>query len=132
MKPRSYLLIILAIAALGWVSFVLVLTKLEPCSEAGQLTLCKEVSGSSLALFALSLLVALLGTFIGLGFSMRMIFTNEVYREHLGIAIRQGLLLTLCIMGALGLQLLSALTWWSGLLLIAVIVVIELYFSATS
>ncbi len=132
MKPRSYLGIIIAIATVGWVSFWLVLTKLEPCSEPGQLTLCKEVSGSALALFALSLFLGLLGTFIGLGFGMRMLFTNEVYREHLGISIRQGLLLTLCIMGALGLQLLSALTWWSGLLLIGLIVIIELYFSSSN
>lgn len=132
MKPRSYLGIIIAIAVVGWVSFWLVLTKLEPCSEPGQLTLCKEVSGSALALFALSLFLGLLGTFIGLGFGMRMVFNSEVYREHLGISIRQGLLLTLCIIGALGLQLLAALTWWSGLLLIGLIVIIELYFSSNN
>lgn len=132
MKPRSYLLIIAAIAFIGWVSFALVITKFQPCTEPGQLTLCKSVSGLALGVFALSALFALLGTFIGMGFGMRMIFNAEVYKEHLGISIRQGLLLTLCIIGALGLQLLSVLTWWSGLLLMALIVIIELYFAAKS
>lgn len=130
MKPRSYLIIIIAFAVVGWLSLFLVISKLEPCTEPGQMTLCKSVSGSALALFSLSIFLALLGTFIGLGFAMRMIFTKEVYSEHLGISVRQGLLLTFCIMGALGLLLLSALTWWSGMLLIGLIVIIELYFAS--
>ena len=130
MKPRSYLLIIISFAIVGIVSLYLVITKFEPCTDPGQLTLCKSVSGSALALFALSLFLALLGSFIGLGFAMRMIFSKEVYSEHLSISVRQGLLLTFCIMGALGLLLLSVLTWWSGLLLLSLIIIVELYFSS--
>ena len=73
--------------------------------------------------------MALTGTFIGLGFGLRLWFNQEIYREHLGISIRQGLLLSISGIGSLVLLLLNALTWWSGLLLLAIIVAIEFYFS---
>ncbi|MBP9718329.1 hypothetical protein KBD59_03465 [Candidatus Gracilibacteria bacterium] len=129
MTAKKHLFSIGLVAVLGWVSFFLVLYKMEPCTEAGKISICHSVSSGSLALFFLSSAVAMAGTFISLGFSLRLWFNKEIYREHLTLSIRQGLLLTFATIGGLVLLLINALTWWSGLLLIAIIMAIEFYFS---
>lgn len=130
MSPKRYLLTIGLVALVGWGSFALVLNRLEPCISPGEVTLCHAIAPGGLTLFFLSLSCALLATFIVLGFAMRIWMNNyEIFKEHLAVSVRQGILLTLCTLGALILLLLNSLTWWSGLLLIALIMLIELYFS---
>lgn len=130
MTCKKYLLILGLVAAAGWSSLSLVIFKLEPCSSSGEAILCQSVSPLALGLFFLSAFFALTASFALLGFGLRIwLNKNEIYLDHLNISIRQGLLLTFCSIGAMTLLLLRALTWWSGLLLICIIVFLELYFT---
>lgn len=118
-------------AIVGWTSFLLVLSRLAPCTAPGEITLCHSVSALNLSLFFLSGFFALLATCTLLGFGLRLwLHHGELYLDHFTVSLRQGFLLTFSALGALGLLLLSALTWWSGLLLIAIIILLELYFTA--
>ena len=130
MSYKRYLTVIAATAVIGWASFALVISKLDPCTAPGEITICHSVSALSLILFFSSAFFALTATFTLLGFIMRIWFNHfEIYLDHLNVSIRQAILLTLCTLGALAFLLLNTLTWWSGLLLIAIIILIELYFT---
>ncbi|PIQ78194.1 hypothetical protein COV82_01710 [Candidatus Peregrinibacteria bacterium CG11_big_fil_rev_8_21_14_0_20_46_8] len=123
----------LVTSLIGWGAFTIIITKLEPCTAPGEITICRSVASLPLALFFLSSFVALAATFTLLGFAIRLIFhKDEIYLDHVSISTRQGLLLTLCALGAVFLLLLKALTWWSGLLLVAIALLIELYFSRSA
>lgn len=130
MSYKKYLVIISSIALFGWISFILVITKLEPCTAPGTLTLCHSVSVLPLILFFLSVFFSLTATLTLMGFGLRLwLHRYEIYLDHLNISIRQGLLLSLCAMAALALLLLSALTWWTGMMLLGIIILLELYFT---
>lgn len=130
MTYKKYLFIIALVAFTGWLSFVLVVLKLDPCTAPGEITICYSVSSLALIAFFLSLFFALTATFSSLGFGMRLwLHRDEIYLDHLNISFRQGLLLTFCVLGALGLLILNTLTWWSGMLLIAIILLLEFYFT---
>jgi hypothetical protein len=102
-------------------AFYLVITKLDPFMS----------TGLSLALFFVSLFFALTSTFTIAGFYLRVWFNkNEIYYDHINVSLRQGILLTLIALGSLMFQLLGVLTWWSGLLLIGAITMIEFYLVA--
>lgn len=130
MTYRKYIFLIASTALIGWISFTLVIIRLDPCTEPGSLTLCHSASPLALLLFFLSLSFALTASFTLLGFGLRFWFHRyEIYLDHLNISLRQGILLSFCSLGALGLLLLNSLTWWSGLLLIFIILLLELYFT---
>lgn len=130
MSYKKYLFILAIAAVVGWFSFLLVIFKLEPCTGPGEITICHSVSPLALILFFLSLFFALTAVITLLGFILRLWFHSyEIYLDHLNISLRQGILLTFCAIGALGLLLLNSLTWWSGMLLILIILLLELYFS---
>lgn len=113
---------ILGIAALiSWLAFYLVINKLDPFAS----------TGLALALFFVSLFFALTSTFSVIGFYIRVwVNKNEIYYDHINVSLRQAILLTLITLGCLLFQLLSVLTWWSGLLLIAAVTMIEFYLVA--
>lgn len=130
MSYKKYILIVSAVAAAGWVSFIMVISKLDPCTAPGQITICHSASNLALILFFLSAFFALTATFTLLGFGLRLwLHKYEIYMDHLNTSFRQGILLTLCTLASAGLLLLNALTWWSGLILIAIIILLELYFT---
>ncbi|MEK9132767.1 MAG: hypothetical protein AAB606_03625 [Patescibacteria group bacterium] len=130
MSYKRYLLIIGLVAVVGWVSFSLVIWKLDPCTAPGEVTICHSVSSLALILFFLSAFFALTATFTLLGFGLRLwLHRYEIYLDHFNISLRQGIMLTLCALAVFGFLLLNALTWWSGLLLISIIVLLELYFT---
>ena len=121
MSHHKYLAIIGAAGVLSWIAWVVVLYKLVP----------QQSTGLALALFYLSMFFALTCTFTVIGFYFRVwLNKNEVFYNHIYIAFRQGLLLTVICLGCLTFLLLKVLTWWSGLLLIAVVTTIEFYFTA--
>lgn len=121
MSHHRYLAIIGAAGVLSWIAWIVVINKLDPF----------ESMGMALALFFVSLMFALACTFTVLGFYFRVwLNKNEVFYNHINIAFRQGLLLTLIALGCLVFQLLGVLTWWSGLLLIAAVTMVEFYFMA--
>lgn len=130
MTARKYLITMLGVALASWISWWLVITRMSPCTAPGKLTLCHSVSVLGLFLFFFSGCVALTASFTFLGFAIRLWFHQfELYLDHVSVSFRQGVLLALATIAASGLLLLNALTWWSGFLLIAIILLVELYFS---
>lgn len=130
MSYKRYLYWIGSVGVAGWISVILVISKLDPCVGPGTFSICKSASTSSVLLFFLSSFFALTATFSLMGFGIRLwLHRYEIYLDHLNISLRQGILLTLCALGCLGLLLLGALTWWSGFLLICIIILFELYFA---
>lgn len=121
MSHHRYLSIIAIAGALSWIAWIVVINKLNPY----------ESTGLALAFFFLSLFVALACTFGVAGFYFRVwLQRNEVYYNHINISFRQGFLLALIAIGCLAFQLMRILTWWSGLLFISAVTLVELYFMA--
>lgn len=121
MSHHRYLAIIGMASVVSWAAWIVVLFKLDPFESAGL----------ALALFFLSLFFALVTTFTIAGFYFRVwLNRNEIYYNHIHIAFRQGLLLTIIALGCLLFQLLGVLTWWSGLLFIGAVTLFEFYFMA--
>ena len=121
MTHHRYLTIIGAAGLVSWIAWIVVLNKLDPY----------ESMGLALGLFYVSLFFALTCTFTVLGFYFRVwLNKNEIYYNHINVAFRQGVLLTLIALGCLTFQILGILSWWAGLLLIAVITLVEFYFTA--
>ena len=119
MIHQSYLTAIALATFLSWSSWFVVIYKLSPFSQP-QL---------SLPLFYASLFIALAGTFSLLLYFMRVWFNKkEIYNAHFNRSLRQGLLLSAMIIIGLGFQRLRVLTWWDGLLLLAIVLLIEFYF----
>lgn len=121
MAHQRYILILGVAALISWLAFYLVVNKLDPFAS----------SGLALALFFVSLFFALTSTFSVIGFYIRVwVNKNEIYYDHINVSLRQAILLTLITLGCLLFQLLGVLTWWSGLLLIAAVTMIEFYLVA--
>lgn len=121
MSHHKYIAIIGGAGLVSWIAWIVVINKLNPI----------ETMGLSLALFYISLFVALTCTFTVIGFYFRVwLNKNEVYYNHIHTAFRQGVLLTAIAVGSLTFQLLGVLNWWTGLLLIGVVTMVEFYFAA--
>ncbi|MBD3270264.1 hypothetical protein GF376_01950 [Candidatus Peregrinibacteria bacterium] len=121
MTHNKYILFIAFAGLISWIAFYLVINKLDPF----------ESMGLALGMFFISLFFALVSTFTVIGFYLRLwLNRNEIYYNHINISLRQGILLTMIAVGSLLFQLLGVLTWWSGLLLIGTITMIEFYIVA--
>jgi len=81
------------------------------------------------SLFYLSLLLALIGTFSLIGFFGRVWFTKErVIFRHLGVSTRQSVWFSTLLVGTLLLQGSGYLRWWSILLLVILVTLLEFFF----
>lgn len=121
MTHSRYISIIGFAGLLAWIGWIVVITKLSPF----------ESMGLSLTFFFLTFFIALSSTFTVLGFYFRVwLFKNEIFYKHINVALRQGIFLSLIAVFCLVFQMLKVLNWWSGLLLIAIAVLLEFYFSA--
>jgi hypothetical protein len=81
------------------------------------------------AAFFGSLFLGLVGIFSLAGFYFRAKITKgQVIFNYLKIAIRQGLLLSLVVIGLLLLKVAGVFNWWDALLLSGAILLLELYF----
>lgn len=113
----------LFLAAFGtvvcWAAWVLVLFNIDPF-----------VSGFiGLASFYLSLFLALLGTFSLLGFLFRRAFPRgQIAFRQIGVSVRQGLFLSLVVVGGLLLRGTGLYTWWNLILFIAGFTLLESFF----
>lgn len=106
---------------ISWIGWTIVLFKFAP----------DESTEIALGLFYLSLFVALASTFTVIGFYFRVwLNKNEVFANYISVALRQGILLSVITIGCLTFELLHVLNWWSGLLLVAVVTMVEFYFTA--
>lgn len=80
-------------------------------------------------LFYLVLFFTLSGIFnLFLMWLRRRMITSETAFANVGLSLRQGMLLALLAIGLLLLQSFRVLVWWDGLLLLAGIFLVELYF----
>ena len=121
MTHHRYIGIIGISGLIAWIGWLLVINKLSPY----------ESMGLSLLLFFLTLFIALSGTFTALGFYFRVwLFKNEIFYRHINVSLRQGVFLSLIAIFCLVFQMMRVLSWWSGLLLVAIALLLEFYFSS--
>lgn len=121
MTHHRYISIIAFSGLLAWIAWILIITKLSPY----------ESMGLSLTFFFITLLIALACTFTVFGFYFRVwLFKNEIFYKHINIALRQGIFLGLIAVFCLVFQMMRVLSWWSGLLLVLIAVLLESYFSS--
>lgn len=121
MKSKSYLLGLAILAALGWSALLIVILRLDPFAS----------TALAVPFFLASLFLALIGTLTLAGFYFRVWFRKgEIYLQHISIALRQSIFLTIAIEVALIFQILRILTWWDGILIAAAVGLVEVYFSA--
>ena len=121
MSHNKYIAIIAGSGLLAWIGWLLVLFKLSPY----------QTLGLSLAFFYVTMFIALSATFAVVGFYFRVwLFKNEIFYRHINVALRQGILLSLIAVFCLIFQMMRVLSWWSGLLLVVISVLLEFYFSA--
>lgn len=121
MSHNKYIAIIAGSGLLAWMGWLLVLFKLSPY----------QTLGLSLSFFYVTMFIALSSTFAVLGFYFRVwLFKNEIFYRHINVALRQGIFLSLITVFCLIFQMMKVLSWWSGLLLVVIAVLLEFYFSA--
>jgi len=121
MTHNRYLIYVGIAGIVSWIAWFIVLNKLDPF----------ESTELALGLFFLSMFFALGCTFTIIGFYFRLwLNKNEYYSSHIHIAFRQGIELTIIALGCIFFLILGVLNWWSGLLLILCVSLVELYFAA--
>lgn len=121
MTSNRYLSFVFLAGLISWASFFLVLFKLSPF----------ESTSLALILFFISAFIAFSATFTIVGFYVRFwLFPNELFYKHVNVALRQGVFLGLLSIFALVLQAVRLLNWWSGFLLVAIMVLLEFYFAS--
>ena len=119
MLHRQYILGLIGATVLSWASLVLVLNKLSPFTQPL----------FSLTAFYLSLTLALSGLFSVIFYGLRRwVNLSEIRNAHLTSSLRQGTLIALLLVIGLGFQRLRILTWWDGLLILAIVLMIEFWF----
>ncbi len=121
MSHNRYIGVIAFSGVLAWIGWLLVINKLGPF----------ESMGLALSLFFVTFLIAVACSFAVLGYYFRIwLFKNEIFYQHISVSMRQGILLSMIASLCLVLQMLRVLTWWSGLLVVFVFLLLEFYFSS--
>ncbi len=121
MTSRNYLLGILLTAILGWIALIIIILRLDPFAS----------TALAIPFFFAALFLTLTGTLTLAGFYFRVWFRRgEIYLQHISISLRQAILLTIATEVALAFQILRILTWWDGILIVAAIGLVEIYFSS--
>lgn len=83
------------------------------------------------ALFFVTLFFALVGTFTLIGFLIRIrVSEGQMVFSNVASSFRQAFFISLAAIGLLLLQTARVLTWWDGILLVAAILLLELYLRA--
>lgn len=121
MSSKNYLSVIALTAFIGWITLAIVVFRLDPFTST---TL-------ALPFFFLALFFALSTTLALTGFYSRVWFrTNEIYQAHIPISLRQGILISIAVCVTMVFQIHRMLTWWDGILIVAAVSLVELYFSS--
>lgn len=120
MTLKSYLWGIRIGTILSFLAFILVLFNVDP-QTAG-------ISGQ--LIFYVSSFLVLSGVFVLFFSWLRLKWSNENESASilLALSFRQGILLAIFCIAILLMQSLRILTWWDGLLVLAGILLVELYF----
>lgn len=123
MRIRHYIWGLVISTLICWAAWALILFYIDPTTSGfiGPL------------MFYVSLFFALVGTFTLIGFFLRVWFSrNEVVYAHVSTSFRQGILLSVAVTGVLVLQSFRYLTWWSLLLFVLAVIILELFFVSQS
>ena len=119
MSLRNYLIGMMISTVVFWLSWAQVVTRVDP-ESAGFV---------GLFIFYVSLLFALVGTFMLLGVLARSLTArHEPAFRHLGISLRQAVLFGVLVVGSLLLQGNDLFTWWNALFFIAGLGLVEFFF----
>lgn len=119
MTLKSYLWGLRFVTIISAISWITVVMRIDPETSifVGQ------------SLFFVSLLLTLSGIFtLTFTWMRRRVSGGENAFVHLGMSLRQGVLLAVLIIVLLIFQRLQILIWWDGLLVVAGFFIIELYF----
>jgi len=121
MSYNKYISIIGFAGVMGWLGLIVVINKISPI----------ESMALALPFFFITLFIALVCTFTVFGFYFRLwLYRNEIFYQHIWVSFRQALLLSVITIFCFAFQMMRVLTWWSGLLLVAIAVLLESYFSS--
>jgi hypothetical protein len=120
MTLKSYLWGIIISTAISFAAWVLVLKQIDP----------EKTGLPGKLLFFVSALLFLSGLFVLLFTWMRKTTSggDQVALANIGISFRQGILMAMLVCLLLVLQQYRILTWWDGSLVVAGILLVELYF----
>jgi hypothetical protein len=120
MTLRQYLLLMAFGTALAWTAVGIVVTSADPA----------ESQAVVFAVLYAAVLLALTGTFSIAGLALRvwLLSRQTLISRQVAISFRQSVLLSMLLTVALILKGQDLLTWWTALLLIAAITVLEFFF----
>lgn len=120
-SSSRYLGLLAVLAVIGWTTLAITVMRLDPFNS----------TALALPFFFGSVFFAVVGTLALIGFYLRVWFgSGEIYSAHISIALRQAVLVAGAVCFALLFQILKILTWWDGTLIVAALLLIEIYFSA--
>ncbi|MBT5808344.1 hypothetical protein HOI18_03670 [Candidatus Uhrbacteria bacterium] len=119
MSFRFFLIVMSIASVTAWIAWAVVVNAIDP-TRAGFL---------GFILFFLTLTTAMVGTLTVLGVMGRIWMKNEELVVTLSVrAFRQALLLSSVFIGALVLSGFALLRWWSVLLILLIVSIVELIF----
>lgn len=122
MNLKQYILVFLLGTVIAAVAWVLVLTNIDPVTAGVP----------ALLAFYLTLFIGLNGFFTTMATIVRaIVFARRNVEEVVTVSLRQGILFSILITGSLFLLSLELLTWWTLLLFIALISLLEFFFLST-
>jgi len=110
----------LAGTVLSWGAVILIITMIDPTSS----------NFVVLAIFYISIFLALTGMFSVLGFISRVFILKKrlLLSRQVAVSFRQAVITALLIVTLLFLQSKAMLTWWNALLIVAIMTVVESFF----
>lgn len=114
---------------MGIISTLIVVTQLTPCASYDPDTVCRSFSAISLLLMTLSSLTLGTGLLGLIGYLIRWHYYNhEIFHNHFNTSLRQGFFLSVTLVIASGLLITNTFRWWTLLLLIGLVTLVELSF----
>lgn len=119
MTLRQYIFFLLLGTVIAGAAWFMVLTNIDPASA----------SGIAFAIFYLTLFIAVSGFFTSLGTIARsLVYKKRPVEEIVTVSLRQGILLAALIVTALILLSVQLLVWWTLLISVVVVALIEFTF----
>lgn len=123
---KKYQLPLLIISLASISTLTLILTRMSPCIQYGSSTICTQSSISSLIFFYISLLISLSSIFALITFTIRNKFSlPEKINHNFNTSLRQGILFSAFTTLSLSFLSLGILKWWTSIILLTMIILIE-------
>lgn len=118
-ETRKLLQITAVLTLIFIVLFLVMLLRVDPFTSGK----------SALVIFLIFLFLSLSGLLTTLSYYFRMIINKDkVSLNNFNVSLRQSILISTAIVGLLILKSMGSLAWWDGLLLIASLVFLEMFF----